>query len=588
MPPELDFLTMKPQAERGRPPLATPCAQEVLALRQMYVKTNRARGKGSKQLAARLHALTDACSEQVKTAIMKPRKSKAPPKCIRDVMTVAPAMVELHRSPTNAKLNGLYIPGNLRMTHDADTGERRRLVAGERQSWDDASINFMVVVPWPQGGCRLSDKYGVKLGRFQLLAGVDDASQYVPGYSFVIRELESYRAEDTVAAQFRCWRDDVLPREVVVEGGVWQSHRAKEFYQASGVKWIDAKGRPHQKLIENYWNFLWTILSALSDGQIGRYRGEMERENDLLTKCKAGQLDPRKDFVTLAQALAVMDKAIHFRNHEPVESKIYGSWIPAQRWRDDLAAHPRPTIDTSLAYLHAPVRERRTVVKDMVKVRAASPLGEPFTYAFTTPDLWEFSGRKVQVFFDPYDAPPVATLVLAEAHGAWKRGEVIAAQALCIDNAPLVRRVEDVWAVGFHDATRAAVDMKKTVGRAKMTEYRTLGLNGKPTATESEYRDRDGTRISISTGGGALRTDDATASANSSPSSRGSLSPSGGLFPDHTGCGRGVSSPAGGEPIGSRITEVGRRADYREVVRADVARRAVDLEAREAALLENF
>ena len=470
--------------------------------------------------------MTDGCSEEVRHAIMKPRKSKTPPKCIRDAMTVAPAMFEIHRSPTNARLNGIYVPGNLRMTVDEQTGETRRLMAGERQSWDDASINFMVVVPWPQGGCKVSDKYGVKLGRFQLLAGVDDASGYVPGYSFVIRELESYRSEDTVAAQYRIWRDSVLPKQVVVEGGVWQSNRAMEFYQASGISPIDAKGRPHCKLIENYWNFLWTILSTI-DGQIGRFRGEMERENDLLVKCKSGREDPRKHFVTLAQALVAIDKAIHFRNMEPVISDMYGTWVPAQRWRDDLAAHPRPTIDKTLSYLHAPVREIRTVVKDMVKVRTESPLGESFTYAFTSPDLWEFSGQKVTVYFDPWDAPPTATLVLTQQHGEYPAGTVIEQAAMCIDNAPLVRREADAWAIGFDDATGRAIEMKKKVGRAKMTEYRTLGLNGKPKVTQSEYRDRDGNKISLSTGSeettpGRVETTDLT---SHSSSARGSISP---------------------------------------------------------------
>lgn len=482
----------------GRRPQCEPDAEQVLNLRQMYVKTNRAKGKGSQQLAARLYAGMDECSEDVKAAIMKPRKDKRPPKCIRDVMTVAPAMFEVHRNKRNARLNGLYVPGNLRMTTD-EHGERRRLRGGERQSWDEASINFMVVVPWPQGGCRLSDKFGVKLGRYQLLAGIDDATSFCPGYSFVIRELESYRSEDTVAAQYRVWRDAGLPDQVVVEGGVWQSNRAMEFYRAAGVVPIDAKGRPQQKLVENYWGHLWTILSTV-DGQIGRYRGEMKEMNDLLMRCKAGRLDPRKHFVELPQALASIDRAIAFRNEEPIESKTYGRWVPAERYEADLAERPSRALDQSVGYLMAPVRETRTVTRDLVKVRAASPLGEPFTYAFSSQNLWEYKGRKVQVYFDPYDAPPVATIVLAEDHGEIRKGTVIATDALCLDNAPTVRRMDDAWAVGFTDVTARAVALKKQVGRAKMTEYRALGIDGKPKATQSEYRDRDGNRIDSTTG----------------------------------------------------------------------------------------
>ena len=92
----------------------------------------------------------------------------------------------------------------------------------------------------------------MKVGRFQLLAGIDDATDFCPGFSFVMREAQSYNKRDVVGAMCRTWRDDVVPAEAMLEGGSWQSVMAQEFLRAVGVALCDAKGRPHNKLIENY------------------------------------------------------------------------------------------------------------------------------------------------------------------------------------------------------------------------------------------------------------------------------------------------------------------------------------------------
>jgi diguanylate cyclase (GGDEF)-like protein len=60
-------------------------------------------------------------------------------------------------------------------------------------------VNFCVVVPWPWGGDKCSDKFGVRVGRFQFLPAIEDASDKCVGLSYVIRARDSYRAEDVVA-----------------------------------------------------------------------------------------------------------------------------------------------------------------------------------------------------------------------------------------------------------------------------------------------------------------------------------------------------------------------------------------------------
>jgi hypothetical protein len=491
---------------RGRPAQCEPTAEDLKKLRAVYVKTNARRDRGSKVFAARLLARAGELSDETAEAILKPRASKALPKCVRDQMHVPVDIIRHHRNPRDARLSGFYIPGSLRMVNDGETV--RRLRPGERQSWDDATINFGVCVPWPWGGCRCSDKYGVKLGRFQLLACIDDASDFCPGYSYVIREQQSYRSEDTVAAQYRLGRDVYAPDFYMLEGGVWQSKRAMAYYEAAGIGIEDATGRPHSKLIESWFNRLWTPLSLL-DGQVGRFRGEMERESKLYIRCRNGRADPRESFPMLDQALKDMDFAIGYLNAEQVESPKYGRWIPQQMHEEHLRENPRRKLDPSLGYLAAPVMERRQIRRNMVHVKCPSPFGGSFPYHFADDTMWEFEGAKVVVYFDPYDAPLRAAIVLDQEHHGYHPGHTITTCALCLDDAPEVLAALDGLKVEVNaDATARAIEQRKRIHAAIRREYRAIGFGGKVTASTSEARGegrRDAVEVSTNvSGGGAV------------------------------------------------------------------------------------
>ena len=95
-------------------------------------------------------------------------------------MRSAPAEVARYRDPKAGQNDGIYTPGWLRMATDGS----RRLLPGERQVWDDASVNVGVVVPWTRGGDACSDKFGVRVARFQLLLGIDCATDFVCGYGY--------------------------------------------------------------------------------------------------------------------------------------------------------------------------------------------------------------------------------------------------------------------------------------------------------------------------------------------------------------------------------------------------------------------
>lgn len=489
-----------PEKSTGRPPLATPTPEDIVKLKSAYIRTNRCREKGSKTLAALRLALKGELSPETTAAILKPRASKHTlTKTIRDCMHVAPSIVRLHRSPRNARLAGIYCPGTMRIAQDEDG--MRQLKAGERQSWDDGSINFCVCVPWPYGGDKCADKYGVKVGRFQLLAGIDDASDYCPGWSFVMRPLSSYRKQDVASALRRCWSDTYQPQSVVLEGGAWQSHMVLRLCEIAGVKTIDAKGRPHCKLIEGYWNRLWSWLSTV-DGQIGRYRGEMEQENGLWMRAQQGRIDPRVAFPDLRAGLAAIDEAMGLLQSVPAHSKTYGTWIPAERHAAGLAENPRPALDASLAWLAAPEQHERIVLRGgMVSVKTQSPFGVAFPYHFASDELAEVEGARVRVHFDPWDSPIKATVVMAGDHAGRRAGEVLSHYVPCLDSAPEVLDAARGLEVGFDLAgLDRAISMRRDVSRAMRTEYRSMGFRGKRSFTE--IRGGDGSLLQVHGGRG--------------------------------------------------------------------------------------
>jgi len=496
-----------PSAPRGRPPEVVPTEAEARGLLSAYLKTNLTRDRGSMTTAARLFAQSDACSPELREAILREHGPKRAskhqlPRTVKRAMQAAPALVAYSRNPRAADVMLGHARGTLRRHWSED----RRLFAGERMSSDDGSINFMVCVPWPWGGCRCSDKFGVKVGRFQLLATNDDASDFVPSWTYTIRASQAYRAEDVCAALGRLWRDVARPDVAVLERGVWESARVTALFAAAGVN-IHRSYAPRQKLIEGVFNRLWTILSAMP-GQIGRYRGEMERENKLLAAAQAGTLDPRTAFVELPVAVAAIEQAIAFHNQTPIESKHYGKWTPETRWREDLAAHPRPRLDASLAYLWAPEVRTWTVRRACVGGMVEQPLGVSLPSHWWAPELLDVEGRKVTVHFDPWETHAPATITLTEDWPVkgWKAGRVIATGVPCLEDLPSISRdaANAIAITGDGDISGAlhrAKTMRATLRSIVLREYRATAADGTRARRETEVRAPDATTTAPARGG---------------------------------------------------------------------------------------
>ncbi len=459
----------------GRPPLVELLPDEKDALRKRYLQSNRGRDAGSMTMAARTLAMESLGSSNVRecgsaeggagipacaglrpetaAAILAPRSSKHQlPVAVRRAMRgLEGAVAARYRDPRAGQSDGIYVPGWLR--RDEETG--LLLEPGRRQVWDDASPNVAVAVPWAGRGDPCGDRWGWRAARYQLLCGIDCATEKFAGFGYVMRTSDGYRACDVAGVMHDVWRlQGFAPREVVVEGGSWQSAKALAFYDAAGVRVIDAKGRPNQKLIEGYLNRLWTAMSIYlpARGQIGRYRGEMRREALAWESVRSGARDPRECFPTLEEFLAALRQAVAYLDAETVESRVYGRWVPAAAYAG-AEANGQPLPAGLEAYALPVAAERRVLRDGMVRVAAETPFeGLMHTYAFASREAWRYGGAPVIVRFDPRTAAERgARIELARPWKDFAAGTVIDAAAPCISPAP-----DFVGSLGFADRRQAA------------------------------------------------------------------------------------------------------------------------------------
>jgi hypothetical protein len=364
------------------------------------------------------------CPPELREQILAREKAGQPlvTERIARQITARTAIVRQHRHPTNAALDYLCAPGSMFFIHDSKTGERRPPMVGEVIEADDATINFPVCVPWTLGGDACSDRYGVKVGRFQWLVSIDVARGFVTAYSYTMRPRGSYRGEDALALVRGHCLQHGKPKRAHFEQGVWKSNLVKEALKAAGIE-LHTVWSPHQKPhIEGLFNTLWTKLSVhFPDAHVGRFRGENEAANDLLVACQRGSRDPRRHFPMLADAIAAFDSAVAEKNQTPVNSAI-GRWIPAEAWA---SRQPGDRLDAETEWLFAPWQRTWTVRGMLVGGRV--PLFDDLSVSFDFSADWlaNYHGAKVRCHFDPTAPRCHAMLVLSEAFGGEPAGKVL-------------------------------------------------------------------------------------------------------------------------------------------------------------------
>jgi len=469
--------------QSGRKPKLILTPEEEARLQALFLKTNRHAEGGSMQTACKFFALDPQTREEVSTAILSQQEKGLLPmfamKCLRQITK---AHFAAHRKP--GKLAADHFAGRVG-AFSKDKFERRRAVES-----DDATLNFPAWIPWPQGGDPVSDKYGVKLGRWQFLPAIEAGwSQYYLGYSLVARPRGSYTQEDVRGVISMVARHHGLPDEFRFERGIWESDSVVELLRSLGVE-LNTVWQSNQKpFVEGGLSTLWTYLSMV-DGQVGRFQGEMEKANLDVERCRAGRLDPREVFPSLTATHAALKGALAMRNSDRRQSKTYGSWIPEVRYREQAQEKPWRPLPPELNYLFAPIVREWTVQKGTVgnSVSLTEDLKAPFY--FFHEELWRSNGQKVRVYFDPAAPQCTATIVCVTPHLCWKPGQIMH-QATLLGEIPHFTRA----AMGWQDPASTITPAPGMRGplSAVRREVRALAPGGRVISTASEERDGHGT-----------------------------------------------------------------------------------------------
>lgn len=458
---------------KGRPRQIDLTDELKRELAAIYLSTNATRKSGSMTIAWDLFARAHPEIAWDKMA----RSSKHTlPAVAREVMKSARPLVGFHRGGEKKLREIAYQPGLLRRNPDGSP-----LRAGQRASWDDATINFGVVVPWPWRGDACADKYGVRLGRFQLLVCHDDASSFVPTWSYVIRFEQSYRGEDVAAAMIRTSRDVGCFENYVLEGGVWKSNRVQAVLDHLQIGHINAQGRPQCKLVEKFFGKLWTVISALAKGHVGRYQAEDKATSELYVACRQGRKDPRKYFPMLSEATDIIARAIDYCNHDRWESREYGKWVPADVWARDTAAHPLRPMPANAEWLMAPAIVTRKVTKAALRATVPGPLGVSQRYTFSGPWLVAEEDRELTLHFDPLDAWPLHAMVSDPRTGKFL-GMADCANPVSMGgiDEDSSRHIRQIMRTEYHNMTASGKAAREAVLRA---------LNGQTTITQTNTAD---------------------------------------------------------------------------------------------------
>lgn len=394
--------------QRGRPRLVELTSDQGKRLAEIYLHTNATRTSGSMEAAWVLFCE----SEQVFLHTVKHhRLVGALPTAALEWCRRAKGLVVAKRGGAKElRLKGPYQQGGMR-TH---WSEGRRLRAGESYSVDDLTRNVAVWIPWPHGGCECSEKYGVRLGRWQTLVVCDDATFAIPAVSSVFRYAASYQGADAASLIYQTERNVGMAgfgsaeSRWVVEGGVWQSNHA---LAALAGRFHSAKGRPMQKLIERWFGAVQT-LDAVWNRDLGRQRGEILENNQLWLDCRAGKKDPREHFASFEEGQETLIHAINYMGEREVRSDTYGRWVPVERWDRDVAEHPLTVRDERDAWVMMP--ERRTLKVSragMLSCKAIAADGVSRSHVFNAPFLYKHMGRRVDLYFDPLGEWPIEGII---------------------------------------------------------------------------------------------------------------------------------------------------------------------------------
>ena len=487
----------------GASPIVLLNDAELKQAKQYYLQT------GSKTTALRMLAQLPWVREEVAECINKQRGSKHTiTKSIRNQLDIPQAVKDYHKSPKYVRINSLTTPRT--NEYILPSGERKILQPGDLFERDDMSNNFLCYVDWPWGGDPCSEKYGVRVARGQNLMMIDVASLYFTSFNYLIRAKDSYRADDIWNWIGHTYRDIGMPRiGERWERGTWQAKRLRgegglidrghteESLRRGGMSDLGLRvivsQSPTTKIIENRFRFFQTVCGTIT-GQIGRQRGEMERETKIWMECQQGRRDPRNYFLNYAEACNQIEDRIRWANNEPVEGLKYKG-VPAAIWKDGIEAAPLKKLSPEQGYLFARDKKSLTVRQAKIQVRYTSPDYGRSAWEFYHEDLHRYDGLKMDVYFDRACVSEGAVMVVAQGRDAGK----------IIGNAELINGCPQFRIGGSSLITEPeGIQRKRDFMDAVISEYRSIGLDGRQRSRVRRVEDGAGQSMEVKTGGNRI------------------------------------------------------------------------------------
>jgi len=418
------FDGLLPGKSTGRKPKLKLTPQEVSATKAIVLQTNRTFRSGSNPEALRV-AIKRGLLHPDTVAMLNERAMIGAPvtDVIRNQLRISEVVTRASRAPRETWVEEVQSPGSLYLTRDQVTGEEREIEPGERGTMDDGTVNFVGCVPFNLPGNKCSEKFGVMVGRFQVILPVDHRSHFIPGYNHTSRPRSSYRAEDLTATLHTIFVEHGYWEEMTLEKGISASKLLTDTLRRLGIRIVRANS-PHEKVVEGVFNKLWTKLS-LQPGQVGRYQGEEEKINALILSCRAGATDPRKYFPMLADILKALKEAITEHNEQLIISRQYGRWIPREMF-ERMASKRMRKLEPEQAWLFSPVITDPLTVRGC-KVRKSVCLveGSSEVFDFSAPWMHDYAGALVKLYFNPFAPDCIAMVELAQDFAGQRAGKIL-------------------------------------------------------------------------------------------------------------------------------------------------------------------
>lgn len=322
-------------------------------------------------------------------------------------------------------------PRRLRLPAVAD---KIPLRAGTIFETGESGFSFYAWIPWPFGGDPCSDRFGLRLVRWQLLAVVDARWEFCPAFDIVARDVGPSQGRGTVALIGRIMHEIAQPALWRLGRKAWSSKivRGALKFGSQPARRMSHVGKKcaFRKFFERFW-----IPAELIPGHISRDGIHAQNVTALARACQAGHADPREHFISLESIVPRVIGCVQFANTEPVESSSgWGCWIPWERFGQQMKERPPGKLDPSQRSLFT--REQRLWMVDHHRVGGmATGAGIRFPVYFQYEPLREFAGRKIQVCFDSWAERITATFVLPDAWRGYRRGHIIARDVPALESS---------------------------------------------------------------------------------------------------------------------------------------------------------